>query len=653
MRAICDACGRPQPVDWKSGDLCIHCGHSVRRDVRCFWCVKRTPASGKYCRTCGAVVVEDRLFGAARMLKNAGVDRFGIPKMLVELDPDQIENFTNIYQRHAAVMNRHVDHVRFLESFLQHKTWSDALEEELIPQLPWTEERLNELSPAMPPFELGVTGSLSREESVEAAKAISSITPFRTTDSLSLLARLHLGDMEIMREATGVLNTFDPLLAGEAALALTHWRVYYTPGLYFERDVHRRLLDALRACPMKIPAAVQFVMVGGEGMDLPAEVLMSDNADIAFSAALASGHVDTLAAAERDADPMKRYVAAWRLVRMGLFTGVGDVLRTVQPVYQRDLLQQINMKKKSAPGLHDAFLELVERSEDHGVREAASSALLNCLQPGDTMRIAKAAKGSARVYQSLLQTASIDPEDLVALCDFLLETGAFQADRWGMPDVAKEGRLPASFVPRHWSKADERGKVELCKFAEMQLEQYSDEELHRWMVNLIFGAEDHKVQQQAWTCLFRWYGRSDHTGMGPLRIQAESLTRFFGSTAAFIPVLTRFLGDGSPRPILEELFVREPLAKLLRYAEADVLPHLAGSTRPVLALVDALKGVLRRQEYDLMLRLAAIDLLVLLAGVPKARAGVVAVLRSFAGTDLDYGSSKGLERVEIESKVEP
>src|SRR5580658_3555380 len=110
MRAVCEACARPQPPDWKPGDLCVHCGQAVRPDVRCFWCARTGPAA-KYCRHCGAAVVDHAQYGAARMLKDAGADRFSIPKMLVEFDPDQIENFTRIYQRQAAVAACHVDHV--------------------------------------------------------------------------------------------------------------------------------------------------------------------------------------------------------------------------------------------------------------------------------------------------------------------------------------------------------------------------------------------------------------------------------------------------------------------------------------------------------------------------------------------------------------
>jgi hypothetical protein len=135
MRAACEACGRPQPVDWRPGDLCVHCGQPVRREVRCFWCTRLVPAA-KFCRRCGAAVIEAAQYGAARMLKDAGADRFTIPKMLVELDPDQIETFTRIYQQHAGIAAHHVDQFRFLESCLEQNGWSDELDERLAAEMP-------------------------------------------------------------------------------------------------------------------------------------------------------------------------------------------------------------------------------------------------------------------------------------------------------------------------------------------------------------------------------------------------------------------------------------------------------------------------------------------------------------------------------------
>jgi hypothetical protein len=642
MRALCEACDRPQPVDWKPGDLCIHCGQAVRREARCFWCVKWTPAAGKYCRTCGAAVVEDRLFGAARMLKDAGVDRFGVPKMLADLDPDQIENFTNIYQRHAAVMNRHVDHVRFLESFLQHTNWSEVLEDELIAELPWPEERLKTLSPPLHPDEHPFMGPLSRAKSLALARAISAVTTLLLTRTLAPLVRLLLEDWQVHREAQSTLYTSDPLIKGEAALALTNWRVVYGPGILEDRY---GLMDALRECPFKYPAAVHLAMMGAEGAELPPEALVSDDPDIAFTAALAVGDIDRLVAAERDTDPLKRYAAAYRLIKLGEFTGLGDVIRQADEAQQLDLLNQIGYKKKPVPALRDVFYEILETSPERAIRDAASDRIRQCWEPGDTLRIARHAQGDSLIYQGLLKTPAIPPEELVQLCRFLLDNGAFSAGQWGMPDIAKEGRLPPTFVPRHWADASEATRVEMCKFAETQLENYGDEELHRFLVSVVFGSETFAVQHQAWVSLFRWYGRTDYTAMGPLRIETASLQRFFGSVAAFVPILSRVLGNGTPPRILDELFVREPLAKLLRHSDPNVLPHLTAELRPALQLTVALKGVTDQPRCDLMLRLACIDLLVMMAEAPELRKASVRILTDLRHTDLDLAATTGLERI--------
>ena len=141
MRAVCAACAQAQPPDWRPGDLCTHCGQAVRHDRRCFWCAKWVPVA-RFCRACGAETVPEARYGAARMLKDAGVDRFAVPKKLTELDAEQLDNFTRIYQRQAVVVARHVDDLRFLERFLRQRHWSGELEDQLIPQLPWPKETL-------------------------------------------------------------------------------------------------------------------------------------------------------------------------------------------------------------------------------------------------------------------------------------------------------------------------------------------------------------------------------------------------------------------------------------------------------------------------------------------------------------------------------
>jgi hypothetical protein len=604
--------------------------------------VKWTPSSGKFCRHCAAGVVEARLFGAARMLKDAGVDRFGVPKMLAELDPEQIENFSNIYQHHASVLTRHVDHLVFLESFLQHKSWSDSLEEELIAQLPWPDDRLRVLSPPADPAEYAVSSQRSREECLAAARAISGVTPFPRTKTLATIVRLLLDDWEVQPDTAQVLSSDHPLLRGEAAIALTNWRVLNGPGM---GDDPKALIDALHACPFQSQAAVQLAMLGEPGVELPREARESNDPGVAFMAALASGNADQLVAAEREPDALKRFAAARRLVRLGNFTGVSDVLRQAEISQQIELLQPLAYNKKPVHELREVLFELLAANTDRQVRELASFAVLCGCQPGDAPRIARAANGTSSIYQRILQTAGVPPEDLESVCEFLLEQNAFRSSQWGMDRAAAKGRLPASFVPRHWVAAGDDAKVQLCELAEMQLEQYGDEDLHRFVIAVVFGEGAREVRLQAWKSLFRWYQRSDHTGMGPLRIQKESLERFFGSVPAFVGKLARFLGGETPDPILSELFIREPLAKFLRYAEPDVTPGLLEDRRATLGLAGALQAVMRSTECDLILRLACIDLLRLFATAPDLRAPITDILKTFRGTDLDLGVQTALERL--------
>jgi primosomal protein N' len=108
MRAHCESCGKAQPVDWRAGDLCVHCGLAVRQEGRCHWCVKRGPRA-KFCRSCGAAAVAREQFGAARILKNMGASVFEIPKYLAEMEPEQIATYDSMYGVQAAAANRHIE----------------------------------------------------------------------------------------------------------------------------------------------------------------------------------------------------------------------------------------------------------------------------------------------------------------------------------------------------------------------------------------------------------------------------------------------------------------------------------------------------------------------------------------------------------------
>src|SRR6266567_1890733 len=418
MRAICEVCSGAQPTDWKPGDLCIHCGHAVRREARCFWCAKWTPA-GKYCRRCGAAVIDDSLYGAARMLRDAGTDRFTVPKMLAELDPEQLDNFTRIYQRHAATMHRHVDHVRFLQNFLQQRHWSEDLEEELIVQLPWPEEKLGALTAAMGP-EVYAAGPHQRAQDLKTACAIHAATPFPATRSLAALVRLQLEDWEAQREANGIFSYSSPAMQAEAALALTSWRVIYGPRI----DEHyRELIEALRHSPCRLPAAVRLALLADKDCPLPPEAIASEDPDVRFMAALALGHVDTLVASLSSDDELLRFAATMRLIEAEVFAPLGDTIRAALPDHQDRLLRQIADLAKPALALREAVYNIADATPDNDVRRAAVRVLCHGCPQGEVERLADAAQGEPSSYQAILQTAGLEPESLERLGIYFLDHG--------------------------------------------------------------------------------------------------------------------------------------------------------------------------------------------------------------------------------------
>ncbi|HTM49313.1 MAG TPA: hypothetical protein VL285_11545 [Bryobacteraceae bacterium] len=639
MRAVCEVCSRPQPVDWKPADLCVHCGQAVRRERRCFWCAKWTPA-GKYCRRCGAAVVDDERYGAARMLRDAGTDRFTVPRMLVELDPEQIENFTRIYQRHAAVMRRHMDHVRFLETFLQQRPWSEALEDELTAQLPWPEERLDALAAAMEP-EIAA-GRRDRAESLRTAQAIHSSTPFPATRQLAALVRLILDDWSAQREALSVFSAPDSALRHEAALALTGWRVLSGPGL---SDSGRDLIEALRQSPFRVQAAVRLALLGDKASGIPAEAFTFPDPDVRFMAALAAGRTETLIAAARSEDEMERFAAASRLIGLDIFAPVGDAIHRAEPACQSRLLRELAYRRKPAPELRETLYEIAAAASGQDILRAAVQVLCYGCPPQEVERLAAAAKGDSNSYQSILQRANLAPDSLERLGVWFLRHGVFKAEQYGMRDIAKRGRMPPEFVPRRWEAADEKARIELCRFAEYQLEEYADEELLKFLVSAAFAPGSVPARVALWTSIYRWHRRLDISDAGPLRIESESLTRFFGSVAAFTDVFTKFLRDPSTAELLGQMTLYDRVAHLLRYADDQIFEILASNPQAGLPLASALVAVAENTAFDFLLRIECLGFLGKMGSAPELREKMREAITAFAGSDLDYASKTALERL--------
>ncbi len=601
----------------------------MRRDVRCFWCAKWTPAA-KFCRSCGAETVEPRVYGPARMLKDAGTDRFSVPKMLRELDPDQIENFSRIYQRHATAVARHVDELRFLERFLRQKVWSSALEDQLLPQLPWPEETLEKLSAPTPP----------PADDLPTARTIAETSPFPTTRAVAALVRLRLDDWTAYKDASPVLHASDPTLRAEAALVLTSWRVL--TGVGRPRDDGRLIVQELERSPFKLEAAVALGLLGRENKDLLRDALASPDRDVAFGASLVLGDVDRLQAALQG-DELQRIAAGHKLISLGVIKAVVEVVEKSSIEVQRELVDGLYRRKGPAPEASDTLLEIAEKTDDEHLRSRAVSVLCRQLKAGWVMRLARAAREDRGIYQSLLQAETLPPDAAVELADFLLDHGRFGSHQYGLSNLAERGTVPDTYVVSRFGDADEKTKTEMLRFAEKQLEKRGNEELHRFVMGIAFGPPPAERRAAAWWVLHRWYRhQGDHRGEGPWTLTKEAVERFFGSIPAFIPRLADVLRDHAT---LKEVGYFEMIAHLLDSADEAAVEAIQAQGDAADILVDALLEALR-QDYWPQTVEGMVKLVSRIGTHPRWQARVLEVLRS-AGKRGNYHHDKALRRVEL------
>jgi hypothetical protein len=569
------------------------------------------------------------------MLKAAGTDRFTIPKLLVELEPDRIENFRQIYQHHSSVMMRHVKQARFLERFTYQRHWSEALEEELICQLPWPEERLRELSTNAPGKDLPLQGVLAGGEDRKIAKFIFENTPFGKLRSLAALVRLRLDDWSAYRDAVSVFSTGAGDVREEAALVLASWRVIY--GVR-ELEIRYPLIEALRASPFHLRASVRLALLGDKETQIPREVIWTDDPDISFTAALVIRDRDRLTSATREGDPLQRFAAALGLVDLDLARILGSVIASATSEQQTEILGRIARRKKGVPELHDTLFDIAEATESRDTRRAVAQVLCLQLSAGQAMRLARCAQKDSTIYQSILLSKSIAPETLQEFCEFLLDEGAFSMEQYGLRDAAKKDRVPADFVPAHWNIACDDQRKQMCRFAEEQLNEYSDEELHRFLAGVAIGGDVVSVIADAWSCLFRWYARIGCSQTPPLSIEMKSLQALFGSVERFVDLFTKFLKRDAIVEILSELAVYDRMSRLLRYADDNVLPSLAAHPRATRELVETIAAIMRNTEISFTLRLDCINFLAHAGKIPELQKEIRTLFQSFRGTDLQHAA---------------
>ncbi len=567
-RAVCEQCGENQPVDWKPGDLCVACGAAVRHEVRCAWCAEWVPV-GKFCRSCGCEVVNETLYGAARMLKSAGVDRFSLAGKLRELDPEQVRNLSRIYESQLAVVLRRCEEARLCETYLLQKTHSRRLEESLVPLLPMEKEALGTLA-------CGPIGPYGPELLPEIARS----SPLPVTRTLAAIALLRQGrtEREFFAAVAAALHSEECELSREAALTLGHWRVRdlgrpYLFGSYFDGGVGldaRRLCGVARAVdpasPLRPWAAAAFALARfSDGVLPPFETADADEAEEweSFRAALRDGLTSS--------DPDLRFTCALALGDEVVVAGelYGDdehkrpaarhfLARHKSPAIRRCLAEGSDEIRKEVlddlwPPLPDELVEPVLQAVEQGdadMRREGAQLLQPTLTPATVDRLVKLAlrETDTGVFEILLG-AEILPETNTVVRS-VIEAGYFQP--------------LANRLSRHIDFSDE-AVARLASLNEPEvletLIQISDEQLRdaqrtaeseepiprvlaagRFLARIAFGPYPAKLRADAYRCLA--YRGSSYGGyrlgewMGP-----RAVSRLFDSPGEFLHGITGALRD--------------------------------------------------------------------------------------------------------------
>ena len=528
MRAVCESCARPQPVDWRAGDLCVHCGGQARAEERCFWCNTWQPAGG-FCRGCGAEQVGHEAYGAARMLTLSGADMFSIPKMVREMDPARLAVFGDKYARQRALVSRHVDDLSFVEGFLKHKGWAAELEDELVTSLPWSDDTAAAYKHAGAPA-----------EGVERLQAIIDRTPFEQTQCLATIAMLWSQQWDQLRKVASYTRGGGHL-AHEAALAVTWWRTATACGL----SRHQVPLDTASCAELSEEVAVRLAWFEREADPVAlANARASRDPDLALAAAMVTGDMAVLRAS-LTGDLLTQQAAAASLAARGETAALLGWLRGADPDAQRDVIRVLAHDEDGRAGvLTPMLLDIMEASEDERLIVDIGRLLARETTLAVAVRIAAACRREIYVVQALMkEDTGLAPADLAVVGAELVKRGYLRHSMYGVSEAARRGAFPDDFVPGVFELGDAEQKIELCRVAEEQLRERDIEVLHAFLLRTVFGPQTHKVRAAAWWALSRGYARQKYGWFGPFELTVPAIERFFGGVPAFMEGFIGVLED--------------------------------------------------------------------------------------------------------------
>ncbi|WP_164008601.1 hypothetical protein [Pyxidicoccus trucidator] len=247
--------------------------------VRCPACTRFKSPDGR-CPECGCGFVPAEWYGAARMLLQAGVDRFALAERVALLEPALADTLERQYAAQWTQVRRLLVDVRRCEPYLLLQGFAEEVEDRWARWLPGAASFETGESPASP------------TESLEALHQRSTVEEVRW---LAALAEVNQGHPSHAMLSSATVCLLDEGRFGlEATLALTRWRVF--PRMRIRKEQREQLQRHARTVLAEHPehrarAAVALARVTGSEPELDLlftlrEGLRHPDADVRFECAL-------------------------------------------------------------------------------------------------------------------------------------------------------------------------------------------------------------------------------------------------------------------------------------------------------------------------------------------------------------------------------
>lgn len=477
------------------------------------------------------------------MLKHYGSDMFSIPKQLREMDPGRLGVFRSLYGKHLGVATRHIEDLREIETQLFSKHWSSRLEEALIPQLPWPDDKL---------------------ESYSAPESIREKSPFGETAVLAQLVAARNGDFSEIQKQGSYWLSGPPDLQLEAALQLANWRV---SGNVWLESLRYTVMDILRAVKDRTVLETLSLAYVGDDVEVPQEALTSTDPEISFFAALLLQHEPILTKALDSTNPLQRMVAAEKLIRMKRAETLVDFFeRRCDADQQFRLIGAIELAKKPVPELHRALMDVVRKHPAARMSETAAAVI--CMKCSHAEALELATSNNWRLLHRL-GLARLEPETCREIGESIFRRGMANQNR--MEWMCFTAHMPEDFVPLMFPLATKpNDQISLIAFAEKQLDELEGRPrgtpMERLLIEIAFGDYEPDTIGAAWAALHRINMHRDYGKIYPFPYTKEAIEEFF-RWDDFEQRLKRLQAN---QAALEQTFVEEDLHRFVRSRERTV-----------------------------------------------------------------------------------